>query len=115
MSMVSARMLAANRANAQASTGPRTAAGKARASRNAVRHGLTSRSWASPETGRAIAEIGRLLRGRGLALNAAKTTIALPGAEVSFLGCARPGPEARARPGGQPHGRAGSGMHRGRQ
>jgi hypothetical protein len=35
---------AANRANAQRSTGPRTAAGKRRSARNAVVHGLTARS-----------------------------------------------------------------------
>ena len=34
---------ARNRANARASTGPRTAAGKARASRNAITHGLAAR------------------------------------------------------------------------
>jgi hypothetical protein len=32
----------ANRANAKRSTGPRTAAGKARVSKNALRHGLTA-------------------------------------------------------------------------
>lgn len=37
----SARKTAANRANAQRSTGPRSAAGKAKAARNAERHGLT--------------------------------------------------------------------------
>src|SRR5262245_10281402 len=40
----SERQLAANRANAQRSTGPRTAAGKARASLNALRHGILARS-----------------------------------------------------------------------
>jgi len=39
---VSQRKLAANRANALVSTGPRTAAGKAVSSRNARRHGLLS-------------------------------------------------------------------------
>ena len=39
---VSARRMAANRRNAQRSTGPRTAAGKKRASRNALKHGLCS-------------------------------------------------------------------------
>ena len=39
--MVSSKKLAANRLNARASTGPRTRAGKATSSKNAVRHGLT--------------------------------------------------------------------------
>ena len=39
--MTSARKLEANRRNARASTGPRTAAGKARAAQNARRHGLS--------------------------------------------------------------------------
>ena len=39
--MTSARKIAANRRNALASTGPRTAAGKARVAQNARRHGLT--------------------------------------------------------------------------
>jgi hypothetical protein len=38
--MSSARKIKANRANAQASTGPRTAKGKVRAAQNARRHGL---------------------------------------------------------------------------
>jgi hypothetical protein len=41
--MTSAARVAANRLNAQRSTGPRTAAGKARSSRNAVKHGLLAR------------------------------------------------------------------------
>jgi len=39
--MASARQIAANRKNARKSTGPRTRAGKQRASRNAYRHGLS--------------------------------------------------------------------------
>ena len=39
--MASAAKIAANRANAQKSTGPRTAAGKARARHNAYQHGLS--------------------------------------------------------------------------
>ena len=45
--MTSGRQLAANRANARRSTGPKTAAGKARSAGNARRHGLT----APPEMG----------------------------------------------------------------
>ena len=40
--MVSERRIAANRANAQKSTGPKSAAGKARSRRNALKHGMTS-------------------------------------------------------------------------
>jgi hypothetical protein len=39
--MTSERQIAANRRNARKSTGPRSSAGKKRASRNAYRHGLT--------------------------------------------------------------------------
>jgi hypothetical protein len=41
--MATAAQITANQANAQLSTGPRSAAGKARVSRNATRHGLTAR------------------------------------------------------------------------
>jgi hypothetical protein len=41
--MSSPARAAANAANAQLSTGPRTEAGKARSSRNAIQHGLSSR------------------------------------------------------------------------
>jgi hypothetical protein len=41
--MASPAQITANQANAQHSTGPRTAAGKSRVSQNATRHGLTAR------------------------------------------------------------------------
>lgn len=43
--MASEKQIAANRANAQHSTGPRTGDGKAASSRNALRHGLTARGF----------------------------------------------------------------------
>lgn len=42
--MASRRQLAANRANAELSTGPRTPQGKARSSLNALTHGLTAQT-----------------------------------------------------------------------
>ena len=41
--MVSQKQLAANQQNALSSTGPRTAEGKSRSSRNAIKHGLLSK------------------------------------------------------------------------
>ncbi len=45
---VSERKRAANRANARRSTGPRTAAGKARVSLNALTHGMTAHACVLP-------------------------------------------------------------------
>jgi hypothetical protein len=57
----SPKKLAANRANAARSTGPRTPEGKARSSQNAVRHGLTSQ--ASLLNGESQEELDELARG----------------------------------------------------
>jgi hypothetical protein len=46
--MTSARTIRANRANAKASTGPRTEHGKSRAAQNALRHGLSLSILADP-------------------------------------------------------------------
>lgn len=51
--MASPAQILANRANAQHSTGPKTAAGKERASRNACRHGLSTGILFVPEPERA--------------------------------------------------------------
>jgi hypothetical protein len=46
--MTSLRQIEANRRNARKSTGPRTEAGKERARRNAIRHGLTAETAIEP-------------------------------------------------------------------
>ena len=61
--MISARKLFTNRANARASTGPRSAAGKARVSRNARRHGLTVRSAANPACVPEVVALARRIAG----------------------------------------------------
>jgi len=58
--MTSERKTAANRANAQRSTGPRSKDGKRRAAKNALRHGLSARHAASadPRVTELAAELG---------------------------------------------------------
>jgi hypothetical protein len=61
--MTSLRRRYANRLNARASTGPRTAAGKARAAQNARKHGLRVPALRDPEKTKNIAELARKLAG----------------------------------------------------
>ena len=53
--MASDKQIAANRANAKKSTGPRTPAGRAKSSRNAYRHGLSVPMQPEPQAVEALA------------------------------------------------------------
>jgi hypothetical protein len=57
--MASERQLAANRRNARKSIGPRSGAGRKRASRNAYRHGLT---WSITSTAAFAKQLDKLVR-----------------------------------------------------
>jgi len=46
--MTSEKKIAANRTNARKSSGPRTASGRGRVSRNALRHGLAAMKYLDP-------------------------------------------------------------------
>ena len=59
--MSSAKQIEANRKNAQKSTGPRTAAGKARASRNSRKHSLCTISRNNPSYAPRIGAIARAI------------------------------------------------------
>jgi hypothetical protein len=59
------KRIEANRRNARRSTGPRTAAGKARAAQNARRHGLNVPASRDPAYVAEIAALARLIAGEG--------------------------------------------------
>jgi hypothetical protein len=59
--VASERQIAANRANALRSTGPRTAAGRTRSSRNAVRHGLSVPICLDSESRMAVEALARVI------------------------------------------------------
>src|SRR5260221_10081727 len=65
--MISARKCHANRANARASTGPRTVAGKASAARNALRHGLNLSVMADPGLASEATALAREIAGEAAA------------------------------------------------
>jgi hypothetical protein len=59
--MASEKQLAANRANALKSRGPRSVGGKMRASRNATSHGLAANFWKDPSAIRSVEVLTNLL------------------------------------------------------
>jgi hypothetical protein len=61
--LTSARKIKANRANARASTGPKTAPGRARAARNALRHGLTLPVYSDPTGFKDVEALAREIAG----------------------------------------------------
>jgi hypothetical protein len=61
--VTSERRRAANRANARASTGPKTSDGKARSAQNARRHGLNLSALGDPSHSGAIDALARVIAG----------------------------------------------------
>jgi hypothetical protein len=61
--MSTSRQIEANRDNARSSTGPRTERGRARASRNARRHGLSVSVVSDPRLSKQVEELARHLVG----------------------------------------------------
>ena len=63
--MTSERKITANRANARASTGPRTTRGRARAARNALRHALSLPVCSDPVLSEEVETLAREIAGPG--------------------------------------------------
>jgi hypothetical protein len=77
--VTSQRKIEANRRNARASTGPRTAAGRARSARNALRHGLSASVWSNPQFRQTIEDWARRIAGERASvegLDAARQVVA---------------------------------------
>ena len=63
--MTSDRKIKANRANARASTGPKTADGRARSARNALRHALSLPICSNPALSEEVETLAREIAGTG--------------------------------------------------
>ena len=83
--MTSLRQRYANRLNARASAGPRTAAGKARAAQNARKHGLRVPALRDPEKTKNIAELARKLAGPTADAQRFEAACRLAAAQIDIL------------------------------
>ena len=61
--MTSERKIRANRANARASTGPKTAQGRAHSARNALRHALSLSVYSDPLVSEEVETLAREIAG----------------------------------------------------
>jgi hypothetical protein len=64
--LTSAQRIKANRANALASTGPRTAQGRARSAKNALRHALSRPVFSNPALSEEVESLAREIAGPGV-------------------------------------------------
>jgi hypothetical protein len=80
--MASEKQIAANRANAQKSTGPKTMAGKLKSSQNAYQHGLSSPLRLDPVTSAKAAIIARALTGEDANENTLKLSAEFAHAQI---------------------------------
>lgn len=79
------RRTKANRINARASTGPRTAAGKARASRNAQRHGLSLPALADPGWSAEITALAHKIAGEDATAEKWQLACRVAGAHIDVM------------------------------
>jgi hypothetical protein len=83
--MTSMRKIAANRTNAQASTGPRTTKGKARASQNARRHGLSQSVTSNPVLSAEVEALAREIAGEVSDLDIVELARAVAEAQIDMV------------------------------
>lgn len=83
--MASERKVRANRANSRASTGPRTAVGKARSSRNAQRHGLALSTSVDPERAAELELFANLIAGQDAPPQLQELAVRIAAAQIDLV------------------------------
>jgi hypothetical protein len=83
--LASLKKIHANRINARASTGPRTALGMIRASSNAKRHGLSASVLADPSFTSELLCLGRLVAGRAAGAELLEYACHIAAAQVDLV------------------------------
>jgi hypothetical protein len=83
--MISTRKIRANRANAKASTGPKSVRGKARAAQNARRHGLSLSVHADPAYAEEVKKASRKIVGEGASAEIRELACRISEAQIDLL------------------------------
>ena len=82
--MTSARKIRANRANARASSGPKTAAGKAQSAQNAFRHGFNVPIWLDPDLASDVEALAQRIAGKGADANVLESARRVAEAQIDL-------------------------------
>jgi hypothetical protein len=83
--MTSPQKSLANKRNSRASTGPRSAAGKARSARNARRHGLAMPIWSDPSLGAEAKALARAMAGTDASAERLSLALAVAEAQIDLV------------------------------
>jgi hypothetical protein len=82
--VTSARKIRANRANARASSGPKTAAGKAQSAQNAFRHGFNVPIWLDPALASDVEALAQRIAGKGADANVLESARRIAEAQIDL-------------------------------
>jgi hypothetical protein len=86
--VTSARKIRANRANARASSGPKTAAGKAQSAQNAFRHGFNVPIFLDPTLASDVEALAQRIVGKSADANVLESALRIAEARLISAACA---------------------------